>query len=376
MELQDIYNLLETHLGNCIDHANGKMKRVKLPIPEEYGGGFATGFGYEEAVKNLIERVKSQLSKDYTGPIFSECWSKWIKLKEGQERSDSTISNYKWMAKRYILPFFGKKHIDEITADDIQQYFNSIMGLSRSISTQSKAILSGIFDRAVRLGDVPRNLMLYKYEKSHKEGKKVVLQDDDLVGVIDQLEDLKSTGDIRDYLYFCFLCFTALRRGEILGLRWSDISFENEEIVVRNNITYPNGQNDPVICQPKDGSSGIVHLNSELASRIKDYAGDGYILPYSDTMADRPITRSMFTKMWNRCKKIIDLKGATSHSFRASYATMMNAHCDHIDIKALQGALRHKTPDLAIKVYTKENVNKTRQAEKEYDIWLKEQLAR
>lgn len=73
---------------------------------------------------------------------------------------------------------------------------------------------------------------------------------------------------------------------------------------------------------------------------------------------------------------MIDLKGATSHSFRASYVTMMNAHCDHIDPKALQGALRHKTPDLALKVYTKENKNKTRIAEKEYDIWLSGQISK
>ena len=66
----------------------------------------------------------------------------------------------------------------------------------------------------------------------------------------------------------------------------------------------------------------------------------------------------------------MDVKGATSHSFRASYASMINAHCEHVDLKVLQGALRHKTPDLAIKVYTKENENKTRIAEKEYDAFL------
>ena len=50
MNLQDIYDLLESHLGNQIDCAPekiGKMKRVKLPIPEEYGGGSVTGYGYE-----------------------------------------------------------------------------------------------------------------------------------------------------------------------------------------------------------------------------------------------------------------------------------------------------------------------------------------
>lgn len=77
-----------------------------------------------------------------------------------------------------------------------------------------------------------------------------------------------------------------------------------------------------------------------------------------------------------------ELADASQHPFHLEYlvliafehATMMNAHCDHIDIKALQGALRHKTPDLAIRVYTKENTNKTATAEKEYDEWLRSQL--
>lgn len=376
MELNDIYNLIESHLENGIDHASGKMKRVKLPIPEEYGGGFATGFGYEEAIKKLIERIKERLIFENKGPLFKDCWDEWIAIKEGQKRSMTTISSYKWLAQRYILPFFGERHIDEITADDIQKYFNSIMDLSKSVSTQSKAILSGIFDRSVRLGQISQNLMLYKYEKSRKQGEKVVLQDDDLIDVISKLEDLEETGDYRDYLYFCFLCFTALRRGEILGLKWGDLDFKKNEIHVRSNVIFPNGSNDPVVGKPKDDSFGVVHLNGELARRIEDYKGKAncYILPFSDLEKDKPMTRSMFTKLWSRCKKVIDLKGATSHSFRASYATMMNAHCNHVDPKAIQGALRHKTADLAIKVYTKENANKTRLAEVEYDNWLKDSL--
>jgi integrase len=198
----------------------------------------------------------------------------------------------------------------------------------------------------------------------------VVLQDQDLVNVIHQIDTLRYAEDVRDYLYLCFLCFTALRRGEILGLRWKDINFVGNQIYVRNNVTFPNGQNDPVVVEPKAGSIGVVHLNSELKSRIEPLKNKGYILPYSSENRDDPMTRSMFTKMFARIKKAVDLKGATSHSFRASYATMLNAHCDHVDPKVIQGALRHKTPDLAIKVYTKENENKTRQAEKEYDEWL------
>ena len=382
MDAQQIYDLLAAHLENGIcnpqDNKMGKFKRMRIPIPEEYGGGIATGYGYADTIRNLIDRVKDQIKMESDAPTFTESWNVWIKLKEGQEKSPSTIANYKYMAKTYILPFFGEKHVDQITPDDIQLFFNSIMEKSKSVNDQCKAILSGIFDRAVRMRHVDQNIMLYKYERSRKEGQKTVLQDDDLIRAISQIDNLHETGDIRDYLYFCFLCFTSLRRGEILGLRWKDVDFIGNQIIVCNNVTYPNGQSNPIVRQPKDGSYGSVYLQSELAVRLKPYQrfGNNYVIPYSFNDTGRPMTRSMFDKMWKRIKREIDLKGATSHSFRASYATMMNAHCDHVDPKAIQGALRHKTPDLAIKVYTKENNNKTRLAEQEYGRWLQENLAR
>ena len=380
MNAQELYDFIAANLDNGICNPQvdkmGRHKRMRIPIPEEYGGGIATGYGYEDTIKNLINRVKDQIKMESEAPTFKESWEKWIKIKEGQERSPSTIANYKYMARVHLLPFFGEMAINRINSDDIQLFYNSIMDKSKSIGDQCTAILSGIFDRAVRMREVPQNIMLYKYERSKKTKKKTVLQDDDLISAIQDIDKLKGTGDIRDYLYFCFLCFSSLRRGEILGLRWKDIDFAGNEIFVSNNVTFPNGCNNPILGQPKDGSYGRVHLQEELKRRLEPFRrfGNSYVLPYSFDEQTRPMTKSMFTKMWNRIKGIIDLKGATSHSFRASYATMMNAHCDHIDPKALQGALRHKTPDLAIKVYTKENSNKTKTAEEEYDRWLSEKI--
>ena len=347
------------------------MKRVKLPIPKEYGGGWATGASQEEAIRNLLDRVKDQMKPVTDAPSFEKAFNDWLAIKSGQNRSPCTIDNYKRLGRVRLIPFFGQKKVDEITPDDIQLYFNSIIDLSKSYGIQSRAVIRGIFDRAERMNYISANPMRFDYVRSTKTHEKVVLQDDDLVEVIKDLEKLSGP----DYLYSCFLCFTALRRGEILGLTWQDLDFENRTIAVRNNVIFPDGTNDPIVKSPKDDSFGVVYLNSELLKRIKPYRQvGGYVVGGLRSGSEEPISRSSFTKMWNRIKKTLDLKGATSHSFRATYATMMNAHCLHIDPKALQGALRHKTPDLAIKVYTKSNDSKTRQAEMEYDEWLSSQV--
>ena len=190
--LSEIQQIL-ANLDNWISEPQKeRMSRVKIPIPQEYGGGWATGSTMEEAVRKLIERVGSQIKPATDAPTFRECWEKWIKIKEGQERSPCTIANYKRLAKDRLLPFFGDIPVNEITPDDIQLYFNSIMHLSKSYSVQSKATLNGIFDRAERMGYIVKNLMEYDYVRSQKEKKKVVLQDADLISVISNLEKLKG----------------------------------------------------------------------------------------------------------------------------------------------------------------------------------------
>ena len=370
MEVQALYDLIESHLENgIIRESKDGMKRVRLPIPIEYGGGYATGGTVEDAVHNLIKRLGIQ--KKEPAPLFSDFIDEWITIKEGEGRSPSTIAVYRMLIRTKIVPFFRGKRMNEINADDIQAFYNSIMHLSRSTSIQCKAILKGVFERADRRGYLEKNPMQYTYSKSKKTGNKVVLQDDDLAKVIGELYLLEETGDLRDYLYACFLCFTSLRRGEILGLKWSDICFERSEINVHTNVSFPNGQNDPFIGCPKDGSYGVIFLNDGLVERIKPYVGDpeSYILPYSLEETDRPITRSMFTKMWRRISSRLDLKGATSHSFRSSYASMVVAHCDS-DPKTLQELMRHKTPDLAMQVYAKRNQNKIRTTENAYNDYI------
>jgi len=364
--MKDIYNKLE-HLENLIIAMNEKdMKRIRLPIPKEYGGGYATGDSLESAVQNLIKRLEQR--KTDQSPIFSDYYYDWIALKKDEGLSKVTIADYEGIANRYLLPWFGKMRLCQITPDDIQRYFNSIMQMSKSTSVQSRAILSGIFDRAKRNRIIDDNPMWYRYKSSTKEGEKIVLQDDDLIDII---RDLDKISVVRDYIYACFLCFTAMRREEILGLKWGDLDFEGHNILIRSAVKFPDGQNVPIVDIPKDNSVGVMRMPRMLEDRIQKFQGnlDDYVLPYSEEETDKPMTKSMFTKMWRRLKRDLNLKGATSHSFRASYASMVTAHCN-ADPKTLQKLLRHKTPDLAIRVYAKHNENKIRTTEEAYDDYI------
>ena len=78
-EIQDLLAYLDNGIGGPQDKM-GRYRRVQLPIPKEYGGGIATGYGYEEAVRNLIERIKDKIIAPKRGPMFEECWEAWLRL--------------------------------------------------------------------------------------------------------------------------------------------------------------------------------------------------------------------------------------------------------------------------------------------------------
>ena len=107
--MQSLYNKLE-HLENLIIAMNQNgMKRIRLPIPEEYGGGYATGVSLESAVHNLIKRIETH--KIDQSPLFSDYYNEWMDLKKSEDLSVVTIANYEGIAQKHILPYFGDKHI-------------------------------------------------------------------------------------------------------------------------------------------------------------------------------------------------------------------------------------------------------------------------
>ena len=114
----------------------------------------------------------------------------------------------------------------------------------------------------------------------------------------------------------------AMRRGEIIGLRWGDIDLEGNILRVRRNVTYPKGTNDPYIGTTKT-ESGVRDI--PIMPMLLDYLKpggepDAYVVGEDK----RPITFSIHRRMMERIRRTIDLHGACSHVFRHSFATMLN----------------------------------------------------
>lgn len=163
---------------------------------------------------------------------------------------------------------------------------------------------------------------------SERKKERQALPLSDYQDIIAHLESL--TGKEKRFLALCL--FTAMRRGEVLGLRWEDIY--SDLIHVKRNVTHPQ-KNRPSITTPKT-KAGIrtIPLIEPLRQALLPFEESGFIIG-----GDEPITMTMYNTMWKHIQESVDTHGATPHTLRHSYLTY--AVGATTDFKTIQGISGH-----------------------------------
>lgn len=232
-------------------------------------------------------------------------------------------------------PAFGDRTLNEIDVPSIQEFLNSKSHLARKTVQEMLDLLKPILQSAVQDAYISTNPA---YDNrltipTKKKTERKALSKEEMKDIFSHLQEL----DNRDRLYMALLLFTGMRRGEVLGLKWSDIDIRANEIHVCRNVTYPFGQNDPVIGTPKTEKGArtipIMQGLREFLSPVGD--PDIFVISSEKT----PPTNSWNRRALERINKKIDLHGATPHVLRHSFATLLNDA--GTDPKTLQSIIGH-----------------------------------
>lgn len=115
--------------------------------------GFATKREAEEWLRNFLITQKADFDMK-----FGDFWQMYCADMETRLR-EHTIRTKKYIVKLKILPYFGNKRVNDITAADIRQWQNELikMGYSPTYLKTINNQLSAIFNYAVRYYDLKSN---------------------------------------------------------------------------------------------------------------------------------------------------------------------------------------------------------------------------
>jgi len=310
---------------------------------------------------------------------FFETWVS--EIKENTVKAN-TISVYMEIYKIHICPALGKLQVSSINKLMVQRLLNNMSknGLSANTLAKTKAILYSIFKEAMENRMISYNPCENITIRRDKTERRVLSwQEQQLF-----LEAIQGSR----YEMLCILGLsTGLRIGELSGLRWSDINFEEKTLTVERTYIYlhdvKNHQMKDEFHSPKTKNScrTIRLLDSTLSLLVqhkikqekeKQAASDtwcpvegGEDLVFT-TKSGGPVrglnvaeTLNNYVKKINRKEELLAAKEhrepvvferITPHTLRHTFAT--RAFESGIPPKVVQQILGHSSLEMTMDLYT------------------------
>ena len=274
--------------------------------------GFANKREAEEWLRNFLITQKADFDMK-----FADFWKMYCADMETRLR-EHTMRTKKYIVELKILPYFGNKRVNDITAADIRQWQNELikMGYSPTYLKTINNQLSAIFNYAVRYYDLKSN----PCAKAGSMGKSKAEEMDFWTGeefrkFIDSVMNKRLS-----YMAFMTMYWTGMRMGELLALNPKDVDIEKKTISITKS--YQRLGKKDVITPPKTPKSKrVITIPEFLAADIKDYMDSLYDLQEDDRLF--PITKYYLEHEMQRGIKESGVKRIRVHDLRHSHASML-----------------------------------------------------
>ena len=182
------------------------------------------------------------------------------------------------------------------------------------------------------------------------------------------LQEAKRTGVFE--MYYLELA-TGLRRGELLGLKWTDVDFGQGTITVRRQISRINGTVVEAPLKTKNAYR-VIPLGEQALAVLQsqqERTASEYVFPSPN---GGPISPDSVRNMLRRVLKRAGLPYVRFHDLRHTFATL--ALQNGVDVKTVSSILGHFSAGFTLDTYAHVTTTAQREAAKKMDGVLGQQL--
>lgn len=195
----------------------------------------------EQAVlRDKSDGIRTNAQKVTLNDIFDM----WVQLKKGLK--ENTFQNYIYMYEQFARNDIGQLKIITLKRSDIRRYYNRLIDercLKIATVDNIHTVLHQVIDIAVEDGYL-RNNISDNALKELKQARNLFTEKRKALTVKEQnlfMDYIKGSPMYQHwYPIFALMLGTGLRVGEVTGLRWEDVDFENNAISVNHTLVYFN----------------------------------------------------------------------------------------------------------------------------------------
>jgi integrase len=162
----------------------------------------------------------------------------WLHDVAARRLRPSTIAGYEIVIRVHLTPDLGKKQLTRLSPPDVRQLLARKRqdGLSVRMVQYIHAVLRNALQNAVREELIGRNVakLVQVETPDYEVGKGLTIAESQRL--------LQAVQNTRWHPLYVLALLLGLRRGELLGLRWTDVDLDNETLTVRQNLVRAGGE--------------------------------------------------------------------------------------------------------------------------------------
>lgn len=315
---------------------------------------YVYGSTYSEAERKLLIG-KAIESEFLSGRSISvrQAYLEWINATANRVK-ESTLVNYKQKFEKHILLEFGDMLCTELSANAINTFISKKLesGLSASFVCDICVVFKTMLKFAQEEHDFKLSLKNVTLPKCERKAICAIDEKEQKVLV----EHLKGHMNLTSFGILISL-FVGIRIGELCGLRWSDVDFENKTLCISRTVQRISAANEGrktkvIISAPKSESSRrIITIPDCLMPYFKKYKGDGYILSGSEKVIEPRV-------MQYRYKKILVASQLSNHNYHKLRHTFSNNCISRgFDVKTVSKVLGHSNITITLMRYVNPDIS-------------------
>lgn len=294
------------------------------------------------------------IADDSTFQQVAESWYTLVKEDYLKTKSKESITA---TLQRYIYPRLGDKKVRDIKPADIFSLMKSVSGFSFSLQKKVLQYTKSVFTFAMDNDLILKSPVLSTIKAGgDKPEEEQALTDAQCTALLDAVRGTRA------YLFVELLLYTGLRRGEALGLMWSDIDFQKAELHVCRSIVFTNdnqvGEINPDL--KTSNARRDVPIVPQLLEDLKAAKAESkslYVFPKADGSF---MSLASFESLWN----IVRRRTTQSTSSRVPHPLDFTVHPHQLrhtcitrwlengmDLKEAQYLAGHSSADITMNIY-------------------------
>lgn len=306
-------------------------------------GGFRTRRDAERALAEMLREINRGSYVEPTNQTVAEFLREWLAAARLRGLRETTLVGYEVMIEKHLIPGLGALRLRELTPAHLNGLYTEMLetgrlhgpgGLSPRTVRAAHTIMRRALKDAVRWGLLARNVAEIADPPSSTSAKVAARQKMKTWSAAQLRQFLAHAGDHELYPAFLLAAMTGMRRGEVLGLRWSDVDLDAGRLSITQTLVAPRHQ--LVFSEPKTAAGRrMVALDETTLAALRqhrrrqrehrfqlgaDYDDHGLVFCQPD---GGPLVPMIFTQRFQKASREAGVPQIRFHDLRHGHVTYL-----------------------------------------------------